>query len=541
MGEQQGPKCSLLYSFVGIRYLFLTYVTVLVPLLILKANYSLWLDEAYSVFVARKPFGELVNALWLETWPPLYYIVLSFWIKLFGDNEQSVRSLSVVVFLLCLFATYRLAMNVFPDRRVALYTAWLFGVTQLAVSHATNARGYMMLCLVSAIATNEFFAMVYRDERRNSVVLFYVVACYAGLMTHYSFVYVVFMHLFLSAIKSRKRLMRLLLSYGLAACVFGLTWGAVFLHQLLYIAPLALTWIKPTFTMTVINGLLAPFGSLSGNVRNTVATFVSWSVLLLPLAISGWRKRPNVDTRMKDMLIMTAVGFAALLIVSRFKPSYAPGRQDVIFLPLICLILAKGLCTFASARATLMVLLSLSLLRIGIATYLITRSDAGTDRWVARMICSLAQRNDAVVLTDLSWCGVNYYLEKICHSKDLEIIAFPSDIPSHPGWRNLRQIAEPDRLEEEITILTERIDSARRKGSANVIVGINPAPVYQVIPRRLSNHLTFVGRWDVLNYDKTGTFVSEILQYSLRPPPPRPSPSGKARGDSPTRADPPSR
>jgi len=222
---------------------------------------------------------------------------------------------------------------------------------------------------------------------------------------------------------------------------------------------------------------------------------------------------------------MTAVGFAALLIVSRFKPSYAPGRQDVIFLPLISLILAKGLYTFASTRAMLTVLISLSLLRIGVVTYLITRSDVGTDRWVARTICSIVQHNDVVVLTDLSWCGVRYYLEKMCPGKDLEIIAFPSDIPRHPGWRNLNLIAEPSTLLHEISTLTERLEVARSKGSRNLIIALSHAPVYQEIPQRLNNHFNFISRSKVPNSGKTGTFVSEIWHYSLTPTTPTSQPS----------------
>lgn len=64
------------------------------PLLYLTQ--SLWRDEVYSLFVAAKPISFFVTHLTFE--PPLYYLLLHFWIQLFGMSEISGRSLSLVAF-----------------------------------------------------------------------------------------------------------------------------------------------------------------------------------------------------------------------------------------------------------------------------------------------------------------------------------------------------------------------------------------------------------------------------------------------------------
>ncbi|HEX7096502.1 MAG TPA: glycosyltransferase family 39 protein, partial [Acidimicrobiales bacterium] len=57
---------------------------------------ELWLDEAQSVAIARLPIEDLFDALREDGAPPLYYLVLHGWIRLFGEGTFAVRSLSGV-------------------------------------------------------------------------------------------------------------------------------------------------------------------------------------------------------------------------------------------------------------------------------------------------------------------------------------------------------------------------------------------------------------------------------------------------------------
>jgi len=44
----------------------------------------LWLDEALSVNIARLPVSDLLEALWHDGHPPLYYLLLHFWMEVVG-------------------------------------------------------------------------------------------------------------------------------------------------------------------------------------------------------------------------------------------------------------------------------------------------------------------------------------------------------------------------------------------------------------------------------------------------------------------------
>jgi mannosyltransferase len=57
----------------------------------------LWLDEALSVNIAKLPVGDLLDALRHDGHPPLYYLILHYWMKLFGQGDVAVRALSGII------------------------------------------------------------------------------------------------------------------------------------------------------------------------------------------------------------------------------------------------------------------------------------------------------------------------------------------------------------------------------------------------------------------------------------------------------------
>ncbi len=63
---------------------------------ILYLTQSVWRDEAFSILMALRPVSFIITHVSFE--PPLYYLLLHFWIKIFGTSEIALRSLSLVAF-----------------------------------------------------------------------------------------------------------------------------------------------------------------------------------------------------------------------------------------------------------------------------------------------------------------------------------------------------------------------------------------------------------------------------------------------------------
>src|SRR5271154_7393020 len=57
---------------------------------------SLWMDEGYTLWISRLSPHRIWQVLSWDTSTPLYYILLHYWIKCFGDSDVSLRSLSAL-------------------------------------------------------------------------------------------------------------------------------------------------------------------------------------------------------------------------------------------------------------------------------------------------------------------------------------------------------------------------------------------------------------------------------------------------------------
>ena len=118
--------------------------------------HGLWIDEAFSVWLARQPLNEMLR--WVrevDHHPPLYYSMLSGWISVCGSGESAVRALSA------LFGTLNIGVIYLLGRRlcgawVGAVAAWVLALSPLHVRYAQEARMYTLLTLFASLALYAF-------------------------------------------------------------------------------------------------------------------------------------------------------------------------------------------------------------------------------------------------------------------------------------------------------------------------------------------------------------------------------------------------
>ncbi len=90
---------------------------------------SLSTDEYLSLFSAQQSphdiFYKHKSVLNPNTIPPLYFLIMHYWVKLFGTSDFVQRSLSVIFGILSVYSLYRLTCMLF-DIRTGIFSA-LFG------------------------------------------------------------------------------------------------------------------------------------------------------------------------------------------------------------------------------------------------------------------------------------------------------------------------------------------------------------------------------------------------------------------------------
>ncbi len=113
---------------------------------------TLWLDEAFSVWLARHPLGEMLAWIArLDQHPPLYYMLLHFWIRLVGDGPAAVRLLSALLSTLAIPAVYCLGRRLLGPTGGVL-AALILALSPFHVRFAQETRMYALLTLNASLA-----------------------------------------------------------------------------------------------------------------------------------------------------------------------------------------------------------------------------------------------------------------------------------------------------------------------------------------------------------------------------------------------------
>jgi uncharacterized membrane protein len=81
---------------------------------------SLWRDEAFSVWIAQDSLSEVIQRTSGDFNPPLYYVLLNLWMRIFGSTEIGLRRFSVLAFVLTLPLVYLLAKKIFKSSKWAI-------------------------------------------------------------------------------------------------------------------------------------------------------------------------------------------------------------------------------------------------------------------------------------------------------------------------------------------------------------------------------------------------------------------------------------
>lgn len=120
--------------------------------LVRSASMTLWADELFTIDWSQQDPRFLVGlGTRLETIPPLYYIIMHYWMQLFGASALSVRLPSVLFSTATIAIVYFMANELFY-RRTALLAGFLAAINPFLVYYAYEARPYAFLAFFQGLA-----------------------------------------------------------------------------------------------------------------------------------------------------------------------------------------------------------------------------------------------------------------------------------------------------------------------------------------------------------------------------------------------------
>jgi mannosyltransferase len=125
---------------------------------------SYWGDEAIAIGIAVHPISALPRYLVNDGSPPLYYVMLHYWLGLFGRSEPATHALSMIPGLLAIPASWWSGNRLF-GRWAGRGAAALVATCAYLDYYSTETRMYSWLVLTSILALT-CFVLAYREAGR---------------------------------------------------------------------------------------------------------------------------------------------------------------------------------------------------------------------------------------------------------------------------------------------------------------------------------------------------------------------------------------
>lgn len=294
-----------------------------------------WEDEAITTGIASHSLGAIPGILRHDGSPPLFYLLLHFWIDLFGPSEAATHSLSLVFGLLTIPAGLWSGWSLF-GRRAGWYMAVLCAFSTFLTAYAQETRMYELMGLLGILQTTAFLhAFVYR--RRGYLILFSI--CEALMLyTHgwglfFGAGLVVALIPIWRVSEDRRGVVRDAVLAYVGAGILFLPWVPNFIYQATHTgAPWAPT-IRFGVPVLLSRDLL-------GADRITVTLLVAWIVGLAPLFTKRLR-RTREGTAMWSLIWIIAGTLIIAWLASQITPAFV-ARYMAPILASILLLAAWG-------------------------------------------------------------------------------------------------------------------------------------------------------------------------------------------------------
>ncbi len=315
-------------------------------------NFHYWIDEGISVGIASHPLRELPSLLRQDGSPPLYYLLLHFWMRAWGRGEVATHSLSLVFALLAVPVSYWAGHSLF-GRRTGIFCAVLAAGLPFLSTYAQETRMYSLLLLLSIVAA-ACFVHVFVFRRRRYLPLF-VASLTAVLYTHNWGLFLgltafgAYLICVWQASADRRALLRDgALAFGLVAVLYA-PWLPTLLYQARHTgAP----WALPPVLWSLPQGLYF----LVGGRGAAMALLFGGSTGLLALRA----RRPEERSLLMAAVSLAMLGLGTLLIAwlyAKVTPSWAVRYLAVLAGPMLLL---TGLGLARSSRLGLAALILVS-------------------------------------------------------------------------------------------------------------------------------------------------------------------------------------
>lgn len=320
---------------------------------LINLNQSLWLDEAVQAITAQKSFSYIFEELRGDFHPPLYHILMHFWVRVFGSSEISLRMPSVlcgVGTILVVWEIGKLSRLSYLRKVAALFLA----TAPYHIYYSQEARMYSMGAFLTSLSMFYFLRLVKkRDVREDLDFFLYLWTTVLALYTDYFAVLAFLAQIFTFLIFLKKDFRQIALK------VFLLYLPVFFIFGVQLKTGLEATRNLPNWTnlinLNFLKALPLTFVKFSiGRItffNQKLYTLIALGILGFfgGIGVYGVYKNYKKDKDFKIILLWFLVPVLGAWIASLVVPNYQPFRL-LLILPAFYLLLTYGILAISKRK-----------------------------------------------------------------------------------------------------------------------------------------------------------------------------------------------
>lgn len=450
---------------------------------------SMWLDEVVNIHEAEKNFMSWNNSL-----PPLYFVVLHFWLNL-GKSEMAVRSLSVILGVFSVFLIYKTGVELYGEKE-GLVSAFLLAISQTAILFSRNAMYYSLFIPLSILSVYYFLKM--DKEPTNSNKILFLVSISLDFYSHYFTVLLLLVFIIFKIWKYRSEKNKDdIRSFCILAGIF-----------LVLIAPALPIFISETTSKTASSNFKFNFQTdySPDFIKNIIIYLVINEIFsdysILPFIIMGlflvgvFSSKDNYEKSITLLIMWLCIPIMAVFVLTGFI-SNLHIRYLVFVLPALLIISSRGILAIPEAVNNLIekygvklnsyIIISVIIIAIVSSSYPVLdnyyKSKEYDWRGAARFIENNAEENSNVILVPgYNSVPFNFYFKS---ENDINILEYSSfeDLVNISYQNNTYLIITADanglQIDELRKLSIWRINNLEMKAELSSInIFKNVTPVY---------------------------------------------------------------
>ncbi|HEX9664363.1 MAG TPA: glycosyltransferase family 39 protein [Patescibacteria group bacterium] len=150
-------------------------------ILALTTQGSFWFDEIFTVYFAGLDLPEMFSFIIYDHNPPVHFLLIHYWLKLFGSNEIIVRLSSLIFGLANIGLIYLVGQQLF-SKRIGQLAGFLGAISLFQIYYSVEARMYSLLLFLTLLSFYFFWRLLNQYKFKNLIL--YLGFTVLALLTH---------------------------------------------------------------------------------------------------------------------------------------------------------------------------------------------------------------------------------------------------------------------------------------------------------------------------------------------------------------------